>query len=187
MNTEQNAFSMPGNTFDREVELKPLVGLSLLQIKRDATWLQVHFGKGNEFFGDRSETAVVGEKMLEVYHPCAWRISKPGEIITGSGDLDNMESGYYRDLREASSCTRFDLAAFFFQQEIENRYPVVQSIEMDALEGFKMRLSGGYELVVLPADSQSSNDPKYWRVLKPTNEKRNKPRGIRLFVKDHSD
>lgn len=143
MNTEQNAPSRTGNTFDREVELKPLVGLTLLQIKRDATWLQVHFGKISDLFGDMSDTALLGEWMLEVYHPCAWRLSKPGEIITGSGDLDNMESGYYRDLADSETCTRFDLAAFFFQQEIKDKYPIVQSIQMDALEGFKMQLSGG--------------------------------------------
>ena len=149
---------------DREQELKPLVGLPMRHIDRDALWLELHFGEVREIPLNDGGVELLGEWKVEVYGPCAWRISKPGQIVLASGDLSQSPAGDDRSLVGRSQLTRFGLVAYFLQNEIAVHPPVVESIEMDGVQGFTMKLNMGYKFSVFVMDSESPTHPCYWRV-----------------------
>jgi hypothetical protein len=156
---------------NRQDELAPLIGLPLRRIGREGKRLQAHFGKLQEIFADGGKMEPIGEWILEVYGECPWRISQPGRIVVAAGDFDCSPLGDDRNPYDGSCSTRFDLMANFIHNEFATKPAVVKSIEMDGVEGFTMRLSGDYTLVVFPADSEIEIDPRYWRVVQPMDDK----------------
>jgi hypothetical protein len=175
MKSKQSESIFSQSAQDRESELKPLIGLPMRHLDRATLGLELLFGKVRAVPGQRGGVELLGEWKVEVYGPCAWRIAKPGQIMAASGDLGQSPAGDDRNPTDRSQYTRFDLAACSLVNEFARQPPVVESIEMDGVQGFTMRLSGGYTFIVFPTDSQNPTHPCYWRVIKPGKGKRNKP------------
>src|ERR1017187_6678270 len=169
---------LPLHKMNREDELKPLIGLPLSHIGRSGTSLQAHFGNLRQLRIVAPTEESVGEWMLEVYGDCPWRIFRPGQIVLASGDFNTSPLGDERDPYDGSASTRFDLMAHFLQKEIPAKTPTVNSIEMDGVEGFTMRFTGDYALVVFPADSEIEIAPRYWRVIQPATTEQGKTSGF---------
>jgi hypothetical protein len=87
-----------------------------------------------------------------------------------SGDFDCSPSGDDRNPYDGSCSTRFDLMASLLNNKFTTKPAMVESVEMDGVEGFTMRLSGDYTLAVFPADSDVSLDPRYWQLVKLANQ-----------------
>ena len=56
------------------------------------------------------------------------------------------------------------MMSVFFHNEFAKNPTVVESVEMDGLEGFTLHLSRDLKLVVFPADSGVSLNSRYWRL-----------------------
>ena len=149
---------------DRMPELKPIIGLPFRHIDRNATTLQAHFGELREINAEGKRINPTGDWVLEVFGPCPWRMSRGGRIFVGSGDFDESFGGDDCDPFTDKVNTRFDLSSYFFHNEFANNPTVAESVEMDGLEGFTLHLSRGLQLVVFPADSDVSLNPRYWRL-----------------------
>ena len=141
------------------------MGLPFRHISRDATTLHAHFGGLREINAEGKRINPTGDWVLEVFAPCPWRIIRAGPMIhVGSNDFDESAGGDDCDPYTDKMNTRFDLMSYFFHNEFAKNPTVVESIEMDGLEGFTLRLSRDLKLVVFPADSDVSLNPRYWRL-----------------------
>jgi len=155
---------------DRQGELEPLVGQPFRGIDRIGETLIVHFGELQPIAPARGATRFVGEWLLEVQAGCPWRLSRPGQILIGSGDVKESPLGDPRE-PEGTAPTRFDLAAHFLRNEISGKSLIVQSLELDGVQGFRMVMSDEYTFMVFPADTDVDFGPRYWHVIPPHTDK----------------
>jgi hypothetical protein len=119
---------------------------------------------------------MVGEYALHIQ--CPWRLEREpdAQIITGSGDLYepydeadwkdeafNWESG--NNLQE-QALSRLLQEYDAKTKQIVNATDrlVVNAVEADAFGGFRLDLSGDYQLRVFPCTSRE----EAWRLFKPT-------------------
>jgi hypothetical protein len=140
--------------------LRPLIGLRLSASYRAADMRVFHFGRMHVIGG-----GAVGEYALHVQ--CPWRIETEDRIITGHDDLflpaEETEDFDWESWDWDGGETLQDRLVSDFLAKTE---PSVQDLNTDRYGGAKLSLSGGYSLVLFPADSQGED----WRVFKPNSE-----------------
>ncbi len=140
--------------------LRPLVGLALSASYRAVDMRVFDFGTIRAV--DKGQ---VGEFALHVQ--CPWRIETVNRIVTGRDDL----------FRPAEETENFDWDAWDWDgnETLQDKLvadflasvaPVVEDISTDSHGGATLRMSGGYSLVLFPADSQSED----WRVFRPESD-----------------
>lgn len=148
--------------------LAPLVGLPMWGAVRQRDVLVVQFGgrrrvEGGENPGD------AGQYALYVY--CAWRLSDATGIVAGNGDIftpadPDADLEYFE--WEAQGSTWLDVRLREFAERHAAQAPVVNTFVTDALAGFRLVLTEGVELDVLPNSSPSAHvETDFWRLIRP--------------------
>jgi hypothetical protein len=157
----------PGETVNSiliQEALAPLVGLPLRRLGRAADLLWVQFGEMRELPDRRGGTRWVGEWALHVQ--CPWRLTRPPAILLARGDcFYEADSGDPYDWN-AGGESRFDRCAAPLNREFESSPPQVETVAVDEVGGFTLRLSGDLVFEVFP-DECSGTDAEHWRFFQP--------------------
>ena len=153
-------------------QLRPLIGLKLSIARRGADMRGFHFGPIK-----RVKNGTVGDYALHIQ--CAWRLEDQNGIITGRTDLwepaentpdfdwdkwDYDKDENLQDSRLSSILGGYDPETHSFMNNSD--LLVVENLHTDNYGGVILFLSGGYRLVIFPAESQGEN----WRLLVPDTE-----------------
>lgn len=148
-----------------ETALSVLVGMPIWDGSRALNMEMFDIGERLEIVNRRKETVQVGTYRLHIQAP--WRILGPRGVVVGSVDAhyppSDREDDQAFDPNDDRSLCEERLRRWL---DKHRRKPVtVQSIATDELGGFRLTLSGGYTLEVLPASSLSNYE--HWRLLGP--------------------
>lgn len=140
-----------------QMRLELLKGLPLSESYRAADMRMFHFGTMRPV-----KRGAVGEYALHVQ--CPWRIETADGILTGRHDLfspaEETEDFDWESWDWDGNETLQDrLIGAFIREGIRK----VEDVSADAYGGARIGLSGGYVLVLFPADSQGED----WRLFRP--------------------
>lgn len=151
--------------------LQVLAGLQLSIASYAGNMRVFGFGLPRELDG-----GVVGDYSLHLQ--CAWRISRGGQVVTGSSDwyLPEDEENFEKVADESwdpalgGSLQEAKLVRLFDNERVGVRpivnmtsSLVVTGLHTDALGGFELLLSPNYALAAFPASSRG----EHWRLFQP--------------------
>lgn len=118
-----------------------------------AGMLTMSFGASVSRISHSGEKITTGEIALHIQ--CPWRIIRDQVVLVGSSDYGAIE-----DEEEAIGYIHDRLAAVFSDE------PRVEAIESREGYAFRMRLSNGALLDVLPTQSHTDDYPEFWRIFR---------------------
>ncbi|MFD9791442.1 hypothetical protein ACFWXK_10885 [Streptomyces sp. NPDC059070] len=146
--------------------LHRLVGSPLRDVGRASDLAWFSFGEPRHVAGPDGSTRIVHEHALHLQ--CPFRLSDNTAVLMGSQDV------YYPADRPSSSDDPFDwdrqdanLLDHRIEEvraRIERDNPVVEHAQADPFGGFRLAMSGGLNLQVLPVTSFRR---EHWRYLRP--------------------
>jgi hypothetical protein len=148
-----------------EAALSALVGMPIWDACRALNMEMFDIGERLQVVNRRQEMVEVGAYRLHIQAP--WRILGPKGIVVGSVDAhyppsDREDDDSFDPNNDRSACEERVRA---WLDKHRRRPVVIQSVAADEWGGFRLTLSGGYALDVMPASSRA--DYEHWRLLGP--------------------
>ena len=148
-----------------EVALSALIDMPIWDAWRALNMEMFDIGERVEIVNRRKEKVQIGTYRLHVQAP--WRIVGPKGVVVGSEDAhfppsDREGEERFNPNKERSLCEE-RVQAWLDKHRRKSLF--IQSVEADDLGGFRLVLTGGYTLEVMPASSIP--DYEHWRMLGP--------------------